>query len=91
MAKRFILDGTYNISAPQFWKELYFSAEYTHDLLCHGLQHRAVELIQNEEQEYQIFLSKGGNCPKLRFVSDQKTSVISLKPKKHRLLQSLIP
>ena len=51
MAKRIILDGTYNISASQFWKELYFSAEYTHDLLRHGLQHQAVELIQNEEKE----------------------------------------
>ena len=47
--------------------------------------------IQNQEQEYKILLSKSGNCPKLRFVSDQKTSVISLKPKKHRLFQSLIP
>ena len=47
--------------------------------------------IQNQEQEYKILLSKEGNCPKLRFVSEQQTSVISLKPKRHRILQSLIP
>ena len=51
MANHFTLDGTYNISADRFWKELYFSAEYTRDLLCHGLKHLDVKLIRNEEKE----------------------------------------
>ena len=57
---------------------------------CRLRPNRAVG-IKIQDQEYKILFAKGGKCPKLRFVSKGQKSVISLKPKRHNLFQSLIP
>ena len=54
------------------------------------LRPNRVLVFQNEKTTYQVLLSHNGNCPKLRFVSEDKVEIISLKPEAHTRFQTYI-
>jgi len=48
-------------------------------------------VMKNKGNSYRILLEKNNRCPKLKFVSPTKKTVVSLRPKAWKHLQTLLP